>query len=960
MKKFLAIIVIAFMSVGCYDDSALWDSVNDHEARIVKLETLCNQLNTNITSLQTIVSSLQNNDFVTGISPIMENGEEVGYMLTFSKSGNVSIYHGVDGKDGENGKDGKDGENGKDGKDASIPVIGVRQDYDGVFYWTLNGEWILSDDGKKIPTTGLDGENGSNGKDGEDGIDGTTPKLKIEEGYWYISYDNGYTWNKLDVSQGEDGDSMFSAVIYDNNYVYVTLAGEETILTIPRYAPVSIYFNTDNDGTVISAGETITINYEIEGASDNTTISASSDGNYIVKVVKTNNSKGVIHVTCPEIYVNGYINVIVNNGYGYSILKVINFSERKMLFSNGLEFNVNTAGGLIEIPFVTNFDFTARVDSKDARWIKIVETKAERAVILTLQVDENIDDAARKGHVYLSPSNSNNNIPFKEIIINQSSAYFSMNKTSYVAPKEGGECEVVVNSSRGLTVQIPNDIDWLTTDIETNADETTHTITFITSENTSASTRGCDVMFYSSDGSKVLGTFVVMQSSPSLDELSDMIFEVRANFANDFTVYLPITNSSSSYYDSDNQYHNIYPNLDCYIDWGDGNIEHIKSKTGSYGYSNETIKYVTHKYEGLNTGSTFTVKISGIVESLSASSIPSVSRSSIQSIKQWGKTGLKLMDYAFNGNQSLKSLPSDNSFAFAEVVSFINTFSGCTGLESIPAGLFKNCRNVNTFSSEFYDYEFGTGGLFGGCINIKEIPDSLFKNCTNAKSFSGIFAGCTSLKNIPENTFNGCINAEKFEGAFYNCTSLASVPDNLFKDCEVVNSFYMVFRNCKSLQNIPESLFSNCPEVTNFNSSFSGCSSLTSIPAGLFKNNTKVTGFSSTFYNCSNISIIPSELFGYCPNVTSFASTFNSCSNLINIPNNIFDNNRRVTSFYNTFYSCYNVVGESPYTIINGVKYHLYERSNNPDEFIKPTNFDNCFSGCSKLSDYQYIPNDWK
>ena len=94
--------------------------------------------------------------------------------------------------------------------------------------------------------------------------------------------------------------------------------------------------------------------------------------------------------------------------------------------------------------------------------------------------------------------------------------------------------------------------------------------------------------------------------------------------------------------------------------------------------------------------------------------------------------------------------------------------------------------------------------------------------------------------------------------------------------------------------------------------------------------------------------------------MTSFASTFNSCSNLINIPNNIFDNNRRVTSFYNTFYSCYNVVGESPYTIINGVKYHLYERSNNPDEFIKPTNFDNCFSGCSKLSDYQYIPNDWK
>ena len=42
--------------------------------------------------------------------------------------------------------------------------------------------------------------------------------MKIEEGYWYISYDNGSSWNQLGEAIGEngsdgkdgiDGDSMF-------------------------------------------------------------------------------------------------------------------------------------------------------------------------------------------------------------------------------------------------------------------------------------------------------------------------------------------------------------------------------------------------------------------------------------------------------------------------------------------------------------------------------------------------------------------------------------------------------------------------------------------------------------------------------------------------------------------------------------------------------------------------------
>ena len=97
------------------------------------LQTIVNQVNSNLSALQTIVSALQNNDYVTSVTPLLENGKEIGYRINFSKSGAVTIYHGQDGKDGYS------------------PVIGAKQDTDGKYYWTLDGEWMTDENGNKIP-----------------------------------------------------------------------------------------------------------------------------------------------------------------------------------------------------------------------------------------------------------------------------------------------------------------------------------------------------------------------------------------------------------------------------------------------------------------------------------------------------------------------------------------------------------------------------------------------------------------------------------------------------------------------------------------------------------------------------------------------------------------------------------------------------------------------------------------
>ena len=212
---------------ACHND--IWDAIDELDGRVTKLEELCKEMNTNITSLQTIVSVLQSNDFITGIVEIKKNGEVIGYTITFGKHDPITIYHGQDGKDGADGKDGQDGQNGS----ANTPVIGVAQDTDGVYYWTLNGEWLLDDNGNKLPVSG---------KDGQNGVNGTMPQLKIEEGYWYVSYDNGVTWTQLGKATGEDGekgeqgesgDSMFQSVTQDENYVYFTLA-DGTVIKIAK------------------------------------------------------------------------------------------------------------------------------------------------------------------------------------------------------------------------------------------------------------------------------------------------------------------------------------------------------------------------------------------------------------------------------------------------------------------------------------------------------------------------------------------------------------------------------------------------------------------------------------------------------------------------------------------------------------------------------------------------------
>lgn len=71
---------------------------------------------------------------------------------------------------------------------------------------------MTDENGSKIKAQGIDGQDGKPGEDGQDGKDGITPQFKIEDEYWWVSYDDGTTWEKLGQATGGDVTSIFKSV----------------------------------------------------------------------------------------------------------------------------------------------------------------------------------------------------------------------------------------------------------------------------------------------------------------------------------------------------------------------------------------------------------------------------------------------------------------------------------------------------------------------------------------------------------------------------------------------------------------------------------------------------------------------------------------------------------------------------------------------------------------------------
>ena len=141
MKKFLLLFAgAALLLTGCdkYDDGDIRKEIGNLKDRIAELETVVSAMNGDVSSLKTLANALDGRDYVTGVEAL-EDGS--GYKILFAVAPAITVKNGTNGADGD-----------------SAPVIGLREDADGVYYWTLTSdgdpEWLLDADGNKMPVSG--------------------------------------------------------------------------------------------------------------------------------------------------------------------------------------------------------------------------------------------------------------------------------------------------------------------------------------------------------------------------------------------------------------------------------------------------------------------------------------------------------------------------------------------------------------------------------------------------------------------------------------------------------------------------------------------------------------------------------------------------------------------------------------------------------------------------------------
>lgn len=261
MKKTVYSIAVATMvclaSCG-YNDDDVWNAINNQEERITALENWQKTINENIAALQALVNE---NDYITDVTPIVENGETTGYIISFFKQGSITIYNGAKGDKGETG---------------DTPSIGVTKQEDGKYYWTLNGELLKDAEGNPICASGQDGEDGEDGSDGSNGSSGTsapTPLVEIGKNLSvtadkygnsiitdaiYLSVDGGKTWVKVSGDNGSSGTGTggFIINVTDCGDYYLFECADDTYIEIPKYIiKLALYYQSDNDYFLISNAE---------------------------------------------------------------------------------------------------------------------------------------------------------------------------------------------------------------------------------------------------------------------------------------------------------------------------------------------------------------------------------------------------------------------------------------------------------------------------------------------------------------------------------------------------------------------------------------------------------------------------------------------------------------------------------------------------------------------------------
>ena len=431
-------VFLSFFS-GCTD--MVQDKLDETHAKLSALQEQAGTVNRDLTTLDLIVKELDD-----GHTILPESFRETadGYEVSFRDGKQIFIPFGKDGV-------------------TFIPV-GVQDDADGLYYWKVDGEWLLDAEGNKIRAGATDG---------------IVPQFEVrDDGFWWMSVDGGKTFEQFASCVDMDGLGVFREVRQTAlGKVILTLWDGEAIELSSEFPFRMSFEGPVRDTVLIAGGETLPIPYKVkvEGETDQPLIVTSgTDGVYLSRLEAVDDTTGIVKVQAPADFKDGYILLSASCG-GYSAVKMITFKQRVITPDNAFTtIRFGSGDESRAIPFEANFEYV--VSRVSETWLEAVPDP--EAGVLTFTVQPNTETAVRVCEVTVSPKDNPDFVcaTFRVLQATNSSftaaleegGLFTFDPEGKVlgVPAEGGDAILWLTTSTTspLTVVIP-DADWLQAEI---------------------------------------------------------------------------------------------------------------------------------------------------------------------------------------------------------------------------------------------------------------------------------------------------------------------------------------------------------------------------------------------------------------------------------------------------------------------------------------------------------------
>ena len=229
ITNILLTFIMAVCAVSCsFDESGLDNRLEAVKERIEALQSRIDEANSQVESLGLLTSG----NVVTSV----DKNSDGSYVLTYLDSNNESKTMVIAAMD----------------QMINVPVIGVRKDDNGLYYWTVTVGGETKDiivDGKPVPAAGK------------------TPVISVDEqGYWTVNGERILNENGVPVEAKDGNTAIFKSISTDADGNLSVALGNGTMLTIPVQNSLNLSVSSALNLTISNLAQTLKIGYDVTGS----------------------------------------------------------------------------------------------------------------------------------------------------------------------------------------------------------------------------------------------------------------------------------------------------------------------------------------------------------------------------------------------------------------------------------------------------------------------------------------------------------------------------------------------------------------------------------------------------------------------------------------------------------------------------------------------------------------------